>query len=202
MKYLIGLTGLIGSGKSVVAKQFMSLGIDVIDTDAIAHEITGKDGAAIRTIKQIFGPGYITVDNTLNRSRMRALIFSDSRAKAQLEEILHPLIFIKTKELIIQSDSIYTIIMVPLLFKSLKYMSFINQSIFIDCTEKTLIKRVMLRNNLNPTQIKTILQAQAPRDLQLSLCDHVLNNNTNMQELYNSVLKLDVRFREFCQNIL
>lgn len=202
MKYLVGLTGLIGSGKSMVAKHFASLDIDIIDTDAIAHELTEENGEAINAIKQVFGPIYITPNNALNRNLMRERIFSDVTAKTELENILHPLIFIKTQELITQSNSIYTIIMVPLLFKSLKYMSLINQSIFVDCKEKTLIQRVMLRSHLNAMQIKTMLRAQAPRYLQLSLCDHILNNNTSIEELYNSVLKLDLKLRRFCQNIL
>jgi dephospho-CoA kinase len=202
MKYLIGLTGLIGSGKSVVATCFAKLGIDIIDTDAIAHAITGINGDAIHTIKSVFGQKYITTTNALNRELIRDLIFQDFEAKQQLEAILHPLIFSKTQELIAISSSPYTIIVVPLLFKSLKYMSLIQHSILVDCPTELLIKRVIARSNLTISQINSILSYQSPRDLQLSLCDDVLNNNTGVAELYNNVLKLDIKYKNLCTNIL
>lgn len=202
MKYLIGLTGLIGSGKSIVADGFTRLGIDIIDTDAIAHEITGINGIALENIKNTFGKTYITQDNAMNRIRMRELVFRNLEAKMQLEEILHPLIFAKTEELIAKSMSAYTVIAVPLLFKSLKYMSLIHRSIFVDCSEEQIIERVILRSSLTIPQIKSILDNQTPRAIQLSLCDDILNNNKSINELYNSVLKLDAKYKDLYQNIL
>lgn len=202
MKYLIGLTGLIGSGKSIVAEEFTRLGIDIIDTDAIAHKITGINGIALENIKNTFGKTYITQDNAMNRIRMRELVFRNLEAKMQLEEILHPLIFAKTEELIAQSTSTYTVIAVPLLFKSLKYMSLIHRSIFVDCSEEQIIERVILRSSLTIPQIKSILENQTPRAIQMSLCDDILNNNKSINELYNSVLKLDAKYKDLYQNIL
>lgn len=202
MKLIIGLTGLIGSGKSVVAEEFQKLGIDIIDTDKIAHEITSTNGTAIDKIRKIFGKNYINPDNSLNRIKMRDLIFNEKSSKLKLENILHPLIIEKTRRLITQSNSPYIIVAVPLLFKSLKYMSFIHRSVFVDCRRNILIKRVIARNNLSRTQINAILENQVARKIQLLLCDDILDNNSTVEEMYNSVLELDHKYRNFCQNIV
>lgn len=202
MKFIVGLTGLIGSGKSMVAHKFQHLGIDIIDTDKIAHDITSHNGIAIAKIRQNFGKNYINMENSLDRPKMRELIFSDQHAKIQLENILHPIILKETHKLIAASKSPYTIIAVPLLFKSLTYMSLIHRSIFVDCNKADLIKRVSARSNLSHTQINAILKSQVPPKIQLSLCDDVLDNNHSLPEMYNNVLKLDNKYRTFCQNII
>jgi len=202
MKYLIGLTGLLGSGKSVVAGEFKRLGAFIIDTDQIAHEITSPNGQAITKIKACFGASYLDHNNALDRKKMRELIFNNLAAKSKLEEILHPIILTKTKNLILQSSSSYNIIAVPLLFKSLNYLSLIDRSIFVDSKKDLLLKRVMLRNNLTKQQINSILKAQTPRDVQILLCDDVLANNSTIDELYNSILNLDIKYKTLCQNII
>jgi dephospho-CoA kinase len=200
MQYIVGLTGLIGSGKSVAAKYFSDIGIDIVDTDHIAHMITNKNGIAIHSIHQEFGKEYITSDNSLNRDKMRKLIFSDKKAKTALEKILHPLIYKESIEQINQSSSLYTIVAVPLLFKSLKFMSIINRSIFVDCNEKTLIKRVISRNGMLTHEVQNIIKSQSPRDTQLLLCDDILSNNQTLNELYNNVLKLDTKYKNLWLN--
>ena len=202
MKYLIGLTGLLGSGKSVVADEFSRLGAFIIDTDEIAHEITSPNGQAITKIKACFGSSYLDHNNALNRKKMLDLVFNNLAARSELEEILHPIILAKTKKLILQSNSVYNIIAVPLLFKSLKYLSMIDRSLFVDSEEELLLNRVMLRSKLTKQQISSILNAQTPRDVQILLCDDVLANNSTIDELYNNVLKLDIKYKNLCQNII
>lgn len=90
--HVIGLTGGIGSGKSYVAERLAERGAAVIDTDAIAHEITAPGGAAIPKLIEAFGPGILRADGAMDRDAMRALAFSDATAKARLEQITHPLI--------------------------------------------------------------------------------------------------------------
>lgn len=201
-QYLVGLTGLIGSGKSVVAAHFANLGINIIDTDILAHEITSSNGVAIEQIKKTFGTTYLDKTNALDRKSMRELIFQDHGARLTLENILHPLILAKTHELIAVSQSPYTIIAVPLLFKSLQYMSLIGRSIFVDCPEELLVKRIKQRSSLSPEHIKAILKSQAPREIQVTLADDILNNNKSLNELYNNVLKLDIKYRNFYSNTL
>ena len=88
----IGLTGGIGSGKTVVSDRFASHGIAVIDTDAIAHSVTAANGAAMPLIAAQFGAAFLMANGALDRAKMRALVFSDPAAKKHLEAITHPLI--------------------------------------------------------------------------------------------------------------
>jgi len=92
MPLVIGLTGGIGSGKTSTAEFFSALGADVIDTDAIAHQFTQAQGAAIVPIQRAFTADFITAEGALNREKMRSLVFSDSSSRHKLEAILHPLI--------------------------------------------------------------------------------------------------------------
>lgn len=89
---VIGLTGGIGSGKSYVADRLAERGAAIVDTDAIAHEITAPGGAAIPKLVETFGAGILRSDGAMDRDAMRALAFSDATAKSRLEQITHPLI--------------------------------------------------------------------------------------------------------------
>src|SRR5579863_10047317 len=141
MKHKIGLTGLIGSGKSLVAEYFRRLGIDIIDTDAISHAITSSGGSAMPYILEVFGEMYITDDGALNRPLMRELIFKNVIEKHKLESILHPLIFEEVVVKVSQTKGIYSVIVVPLLFQSPLYHRYVDKSIFVDCDEAAIIDR-------------------------------------------------------------
>ncbi len=112
MQLVIGLTGGIGSGKTSTAKFFTDLGVNVIDTDEIAHKLTQAKGAAISSIQKSFGDNFITSHGALDRNKMRDLVFSDSTSRRQLEAILHPLIRIETVRLIELTSSPYIVIVV------------------------------------------------------------------------------------------
>ena len=92
MKPVIGLTGGIGSGKSAAADEFARLGATVVDTDAIAHELTAPGGAAVAEIARQFGKAFVDASGAMDRKRMRDLVFSDVEEKQRLEALLHPLI--------------------------------------------------------------------------------------------------------------
>ena len=91
-RLVIGLTGGIGSGKSTVADLFASRGVGLVDTDVIAHALTGPGGAAMPAIESAFGAAVIAPDGRLDRAAMRTLAFSDPQARRRLEAILHPMI--------------------------------------------------------------------------------------------------------------
>ena len=196
MRHIIGLTGLIGSGKSLAGNIFQDIGINVIDTDAIAHQVTATNGAAISSIISYFGEEFITEDGALNRLKMRKLVFSSPLERRRLEGIVHPLIFSELLILINQASSSYVIIMVPLLFKSLKYLNLIHRSIFVDCEESILIRRVMDRSHMTEREVINVLKAQMPRTAQLNLCDDCLYNHGSIPDLTEQVIKLDKSYKK------
>ena len=91
-RLVVGLTGGIGSGKSAAADEFARLGATVVDTDAIARELTAAGGAALPHIKGLFGEPFIAPSGAMDRDAMRARVFADPAAKRALEALLHPLI--------------------------------------------------------------------------------------------------------------
>ena len=119
--FVVGLTGGIGSGKSAATSFFAALGIAVVDTDAIAHELTAAGGAAMPALVVEFGPTVTTADGALDRARMRRLVFADPAARGRLEDILHPLIREVSDNRCRDAVSPYVILAVPLLVESASY---------------------------------------------------------------------------------
>lgn len=200
MQYIVGLTGLLGSGKSLVSQIFSDLGIPIIDTDIISHVITNSGGKAIAPIISQFGSDYIGQSGDLERNKMRELVFTNPKARMELEAILHPLIFAEVLDQLRLHEDNYIILVVPLLFKSLKYLKLIHRSIFVSCSQSILIDRVASRSNLAISEIQTILDAQMPASLQLALCDDVLDNNRSITELTSQVINLKKHYQELFMN--
>src|ERR1700744_2513379 len=116
--FVVGLTGGIGSGKSTVANLFAAHGVPLIDTDLIAHQITAPGGVAMPLIASEFGDEYVAADGSLDRAKMRALVFADDTAKTRLEAIVHPLIRAETERQRHAASGPYHIVVVPLLVES------------------------------------------------------------------------------------
>ncbi len=183
MTYCIGLTGGIGSGKSSAAEIFRELGAGVVDTDAIAHELTRPGGAALTAIGRQFGAEYIAADGGLDRSRMRRLVFSDPAAKKSLEAILHPRIQAEAMARIATSREPYVIVAVPLLLETGAYRELIARVLVVDCAEETQVARTMQRSAITAEEVRAIMAAQLPRSERLAQADDVLHNDADMATL-------------------
>ena len=194
MTYIVGLTGGIGSGKSAAAHVFEELGVAVIDTDAIAHELTAPGGAAIAPIQAAFGDDFLTPEGALARSRMRELVFADAARKRQLEAILHPMIRLRTEELTLGARSPYVILMVPLLVESGNYRERCQRILVIDCPEDLQLARVAVRSGLAPGQVRAIMANQATRAARLAATDDVIDNSGDPAQLRRQVETLHQRY--------
>jgi dephospho-CoA kinase len=183
VSYVVGLTGGIGSGKSAVGDLFAARGIAVIDTDAIAHELTAAGGGAMPAIRAGFGDGVATADGALDRAAMRAIVFADPAARKRLEAILHPLIRAESERRITAASSPYVILMVPLLVESGSYRERVQRVAVVDCREETQIARVMIRNGLAREDVERIIAAQATRAERLAAADDVIDNDGDIAVL-------------------
>lgn len=190
MTFVVGLTGGIGSGKSSASKIFMELGIDVVDTDQIAHELTQSGGAAIPALRSQFGEEFITVDGALDRTKMRQLIFDDSYQRTKLEALLHPLILKETAYRIHQCHSPYVIVAIPLLFETGDYNFLIQRVLVIDCDEQLQISRTVARSSLIIEEVKSIMASQIDRRKRLEKADDIIVNNQNMDHLRSQIIEL------------
>ncbi len=176
----IGLTGGIGSGKSMVARWLEQWGATVIDTDEVSHQLTAAGGLAIPAIQQAFGPTVINAEGALDRAQMRALVFDDPEARHQLEAILHPLIRAQTLAQVAAAQGVYVVVVIPLLVESGRWVDFFDEICVVDCDESTQIERVQRRNGLSVEQIRQIMRAQASRHERLQVADQVIDNGGHM----------------------
>ncbi len=182
----LGLTGGIGSGKSSVANFLAKKGAAIIDTDQIAHQITGPDGLAIGAILQEFGAGFIASDGSLNRSKMRELVFSNPSAKRSLENITHPLIRQETliqAKIAIDRSVPYIVFVVPLLLESGTWTENLDHIAVVDCPDELRIQRVMQRSKLDRATILGIMANQAGREDRLAIANTILNNDGDLSFL-------------------
>jgi dephospho-CoA kinase len=175
--FAVGLTGGIGSGKSFVADRFAARGVPIVDTDAIAHRITAPHGLAMPAIASEFGASFVASDGSLDRARMRALVFSDENARRRLEAITHPLIRAETERERREASGPYAVIVVPLLVESGSWKARVNRVLVIDCNVETQIERVMRRNAFTREQVLAIIARQATREARLEAADDVIINN-------------------------
>ena len=196
MPPVVGLTGGIGSGKSTVADLFSQRGVTVIDTDDIARELTGVQGAALPEIIAAFGAAMVLPQGGLDRSAMRRQVFADASAKARLEAILHPKIRQESRRRCLAATSIYVLLVVPLLVETGVWQQEVRRILVVDCDEATQIVRVKARNALSATEVRAIMVTQATRRARLAVADDVILNNDRLEALEPQVQALHQRYVE------
>ncbi len=194
-KFSIGLTGGIGSGKSLVADLFAAQGATIIDTDLIAHALTAPGGAAMPAIRDAFGEAFLTADGALDRAAMRERVFSDPEAKRRLEAILHPLIGEQTEQAAEAAQGPYLVFVVPLLVESGRWKQRVDRVLVVDCPESLQVERVMRRNALSAAQVEAIMAAQASRAERLAAADDVIVNDGERAAVEAAVGRLHGQYR-------
>jgi dephospho-CoA kinase len=192
--YTVGLTGGIGSGKSAVAALFAGLGVSVVDTDEIAHELTRSGGEAIAPIRAAFGDQAIARDGALDRAAMRKLAFGDARERNRLEAILHPMIRAESSRRLERATGPYAILVIPLLVESGVDRSRSPRVLVVDCPEASQLERVMRRSGLPEAEVRAILATQATRAQRLAAADDVIDNAGVPQALEGQVARLHEKY--------
>ncbi len=194
MPFCVGLTGGIGSGKSSAARQFQALGAGVVDVDDISHALTQPGGAGIPGIIEQFGRAFVAADGSLDRPRMRELVFKDPLAKGRLEAILHPLIGQLARDQVAHAGAPYVMLVVPLLLERNGYPDMVQRIAVVDCSEQTQIERTMRRSKLAESAVRAIMAAQFSRADRLAKADDVLHNEAGEADLQKQVAALHERY--------
>jgi dephospho-CoA kinase len=199
MAFVVGLTGGIGSGKSAAAEEFARLGAAVIDTDAIAHELTRAAGAAIPAVRRILGDEFIDAAGAMDRGKVRALVFSDVAAKARLEGVLHPMIRAESERRIAAASAPYLVHVVPLLVESPDYRKRVQRVLVVDCPPQAQKERVRRRSALASDEIERIIGSQISREARLAAADDVIDNSGSIDALHKQVRALHPRYLEMAR---
>ncbi len=196
-KLIIGLTGGIGSGKTAVCNNFAKFGIDIIDADIVAREIVEPNTPCYLAMLGYFGTDILKQDKSLDRAKLRQLIFNNDEHRIWLNALLHPKIRQQMLEQCQQAKSPYVILCLPLLFEN-NLESLVNRILTIDCSEEQQIKRASLRDSNTLESIKKIMASQVSRETRLANSDDIIENNSNIEELAPKVDKLN----QFYLNLL
>ena len=186
---IVGLTGGIGSGKSVAGDFFIELGIDVIDADHVSKNILDDNESAKKLFLEHFGEKFIDKNNNVDRALLRDEIFKNEDKKEALESIIHPLVREEIFNIIENSNSVYKIIMVPLIYET-NSQDFYDKIVVVDCKEENQIIRASKRDNKTKNDIINIMKNQASSDERMSIADEVIKNDSSLDDLKKQVIKV------------
>ena len=196
MTLIVGLTGGIGSGKTVASDHFASLGVPVIDTDVLARQVVQPGQPALLQLAEAFGEGILLENGHLNRDALRQLAFSDKQSKAKLDSITHPAIGVETASQLGAVSAPYCIIVVPLLKPGSAFIEMMNRVLVVTAERETKIKRVMQRSQISREQVEAIMQTQLSDEQRMTFADDVIENNHDIQYVHSRVDELHAMYLE------
>ena len=194
---IIGFTGGIGSGKTAVSDTFKSLGIDIVDADVSSRRVVEKGQPALDNIKAHFGDDILDSENSLDRAKLREIIFKNPDERVWLEKLLHPKIAEHIKGQLESSESPYCILVSPLLLET-EQKSYCSSILVVDVSEESQVARTAKRDNVPQEQVKNIISAQIDRKKRLEQADEIIINDGSMEELREKVMVLHKKYSSQC----
>ena len=193
--FVVGLTGGIGSGKTVASDRFEELGVKVVDADIASRVVVEIGKPALSSIEGQFGSDVISDDGSLNRAKLREIIFKDDEAKSWLESLLHPLIGQHILDEIVSATSRYVILVSPLLFETTQFQM-CNRTLLIDVPKDIQILRTAKRDKVPESQVEKIIASQMDRDQKIGKADDVIVNDGEIGDLISKIDKIHQRYIE------
>lgn len=194
MHFVVGLTGGIGSGKTVVSDYFAELGVPVIDTDVIARKIVEPGQPALQQLVRCFGGGILREDGTLDRDALRNLAFSNDANREKLDAITHPAIRQEAIRQISATKYPYCLVVVPLLKPGTEFTQLTQRILVVTAERETRICRVMERSNLSRRQVEQIMQSQLDDADRLAFADDIIDNNGTIGEARHQAEQLHQKY--------
>jgi dephospho-CoA kinase len=189
----VGLTGGIASGKTTVAELFAARGVPVIDTDEISREVVAPGEPALKRIVLEFGSEILAHDGSLDRRRLRELVFSDPVQRQRLEAILHPIIREQLRRLSLQAGGPYQVHVIPLLIEG-GLEDEVDRVLVVDAPLERQIERLLERDAESEKQARAMISAQAGRKSRLAHADDLITNEGTLADLEAQVERLHRRY--------
>lgn len=193
--FTIALTGGIASGKTAVSDMFAEIGVDIVDTDLISREVVMPGSEGLAAIISAFDNSILENNGSLNRRKLREIVFADKGSLQLLESITHPLIQKRAKELIDSANGYYCILVVPLLVNS-SMRDWVNRTLVVDVDEELQLQRLLERDCESIEQAQTIIATQANRPQLLEIADDVVINDAGLEKLRKQVQNLHIIYIE------
>lgn len=193
MPRVVGVTGGIGSGKTVVCNAFAALGVPVFDADIAAREVVAPGAPLLQDVVAEFGTGVRGADGELDRRALRSLVFASDTRRRALEALLHPAIRARLAEQIARCESDYCLLCIPLLVEKGGYEN-IERILVVDCDPELQRRRVAARDNLTVDEVTAIMRTQATRDQRLAAADDIIENNGDLDAVLEEVARLHEQY--------
>jgi dephospho-CoA kinase len=191
--WILGLTGGIGAGKTLVSNHFASLGIEIVDADVIARDVVAIGSDGLNAIVKHFGNAILLDDGSLNRAKLRDIIFADPEQKNWLNNLLHPLIRQNITAQLNAATSPYVVLSAPLLFEN-KLDALCNHTLLVDVPVEVQLERTAARDSVSTEQVKSIITAQMSRDDKLKKAASILDNHREINVVLADVEVLHQSF--------
>ena len=197
-KFIVGLTGGIGSGKSAAASIFQDLGIKVVEADDAGRVVVEPGTSALAAIKEHFGAQICQEDGTLDRAQLRTLVFADAAQRDWLQNLLRPLIAAHMRDELASATSDYVILANAVLLET-QQQRWCDRVLVIDVPERLQLERTTVRDNNTPEQVSSIMATQMSRADRLALADDVIVNEGTLRDLTQAVHRLHRKYSALCQ---
>ena len=199
MSLLVGLTGGMGSGKSLAASYFKALGAQIIDADRISRELVAPGKPAWKEIIEEFGSNVLNPDQTLNRKQIAAIVFNDESKRKKLEDIIHPRVIVEERRLYEKyrqkNSRVLAVIDAALLIESGNYKN-VDKVIVVQCGKEEQIRRVMERDGTARSEVENRLNSQMPLEEKVVFGDYILRNDDTRESLKSQVGELYRNLRD------
>ncbi|MCI2965127.1 dephospho-CoA kinase [Shewanella sp. N2AIL] len=192
-KFVVGLTGGIGSGKTTVANLFAAEGVALVDADIVAREVVAPGSTGLEAIVTHFGAEILTPEGELDRAKLRQRIFSHPKEREWLNQLLHPMIRQEMLAQVEKATSAYVIMVVPLLFEN-GLDRLVNRTLVVDISPELQINRTVKRDNVDASQVNNIISSQCSRSEKLARADDIIDNQGEISSLKREVQALHQRY--------
>lgn len=189
MSYLVGLTGGIASGKSVVSNYLKQKGIPIIDADVVAREVVEPGTKGLQKIVDHFGTDYLTSEQTLDRKKLGQLIFSNEAAREQLAVFLDQAILDRMQEL----TAAYRARQEPLIVWDMalliekNYQSLVDEVLLVSVAPNIQVERLMARDHISAKEAKQKIASQLPLQEKKRFADLWIDNSGTLDETYRQI---------------
>ena len=188
----VALSGGIASGKTTVSDTFKALGVPIADADILSRKAVEPGSEGLAAVVNRFGESILQTDGSLDRKKLRQIVFSEPSARADLERIIHPRVRALTQQFIKHhkaNETAYCMVVIPLLVETNQQESY-DHIVVVDVERQTQLKRLMARDNSSVEQAENILNSQASRDQRLAIADDVISNTGTLDDTIEQVKQL------------
>lgn len=197
-KFIVGLTGGIGSGKTAASNWFCAQGISIVDADVVSRQVVEPGTAALAAIRDHFGADVMLGDGSLDRAALRVKVFNNADERRWLEQLLHPLIAQEILRQLQQATSPYAMLVSPLLFET-GQKNFVARTLLIDVPEAVQLARTAERDKVRESQVQAIIAAQMSRENRIAKADDIAVNDSSLSALHEKLAALHARYLALAQ---